>query len=168
MPKVAKRKSNGKHPPTAASNYRIPYEDAVAEGKEIIKTMDSQQMRLGELQLRLGELADRVDKTKYRDRTVATLEKAIGYQTCTLKECLPRVGGRGKKSPGAFLCGEARLAGPPEARSNRKRELEHNEKRSRSTHARMETRTGRETELEPAEVRARAVAAQGCYLRQRY
>jgi hypothetical protein len=42
-------------------------------------------MRLGELQMRLGELADRVEETIYRDRTLAELAKAIGYELCTLK-----------------------------------------------------------------------------------
>jgi hypothetical protein len=41
-----KQKSNGQHPPTAASNYRIPYDEAVAEGKKIIKAMDDHQLRL--------------------------------------------------------------------------------------------------------------------------
>ena len=60
------KRSNGK----AASNYRIPFDEAVAECKKIIEAIANHQLGLDELQMRLGELADRVDDTKYRDRTL--------------------------------------------------------------------------------------------------
>ena len=112
-----KQKPNGRQVPTATSNYRIPYEDAVAEGKDIIKKMDDHQMRLGELQTRLGELADRIDQTKYRDRTLAKFAKAIGYQACTLKRhrsVYRAWEGAGKKAPGLSYAVRRELQNHPE------------------------------------------------------
>jgi hypothetical protein len=95
-----KQKPNGQQATTPPSNNCIPYEDAVVEAKRIIKTMDDQQMRLGELQMRLGELANRVE-TKYRDRTLAKFAKEIGYPACTLKRHLSVYRAwDGKKAPG--------------------------------------------------------------------
>ena len=84
-----KQKSNGLRAPTkAASSARndrlIPYDAAVAEGKEIIKTMDREQRGH---QMRLGELADKVEKI-YADRTVAKFGKAIGRSGCTVQRYL--------------------------------------------------------------------------------
>jgi hypothetical protein len=72
---------------------RIPYEEAVDEGKDIVTKMDGEQRRY---QMRLGELADKVE-TKYADRTVAKFAKEIGVATCTLKRYLSRLQGVGWK-----------------------------------------------------------------------
>ena len=65
----------------SAPNARISYDDAVTEGRKIIKKMDGEQRRL---QMRLGELAARVER-KYGDRTLAKFAKEIGVAACTLE-----------------------------------------------------------------------------------
>jgi hypothetical protein len=113
-----KQKRNGHHAPKAASNYRIPFDEAVADCKKIIEAMANHQIRLGELQMRLGELADRVDETKYRNRTLAELAKAIGYELCTLKRHLSVYRawgeGAGKKAPGLSYAVKRALQNHPE------------------------------------------------------
>jgi hypothetical protein len=104
LTKPAKRKPNGQQPSTAVTgsahnDRRIPYEEAVAEGKDIITRMDGEQRRH---QMRLGELAARVE-TKYADRTVAKLAKEIGVSDCTLKRYLSVYrawDGKGIEAPG--------------------------------------------------------------------
>jgi hypothetical protein len=95
-----KQKSNGRRAPTATGNdLLIPYEEAVAEGKDIIKKMDDEQRRH---QMRLGELADRVE-TKYGDRTLAKFAKEIGISACTLQRYLSVYrawAGKGIEAPG--------------------------------------------------------------------
>jgi hypothetical protein len=98
-----KEKPNGQHaPPAAGNNSRIPYDEAVAEDRDIIaniEKMDGEQRRH---QMRLGYLADRVE-TKYRDHTVAKFAQAIGVGACTLKRYLSVYrawDGMGKEAPG--------------------------------------------------------------------
>jgi hypothetical protein len=65
----------------------------------------------------LGELADRVDKAKYRDRTLAKLAKAIGYELCTLKRhrsVYRAWEGAGKKAPGLSYAVKRELQDHPE------------------------------------------------------
>jgi hypothetical protein len=93
-----KQKPNGQHPPTAAGNNSRIYEDAVAEGKNIIKKMAGEQRAY---QLRLGELAHKVETT-YGGRT-SKFAKAIGVEPCTLKRYLSVYrawDGAGKVAPG--------------------------------------------------------------------
>src|SRR5262245_55893640 len=76
-----KQKLNGKASTKAAANARndrpIPYDEVVAEYKEIIKNQRRDQMRQ-------GELADKVE-LKYGDRTLAKLAKDLGVSRCTLE-----------------------------------------------------------------------------------
>jgi hypothetical protein len=107
------KQSNGK----AASNYRIPFDEAVAECKKIIEAIANHQLGLDELQQRLGELADRVDDTEHGDRTHAMLAKAAGYQVCTLKRHLSAYRaweGAGKKAPGLSYAVKRALQNHPE------------------------------------------------------
>jgi hypothetical protein len=69
-------------PSAAASGPvgRIKYDDAVAEGKEIIAKIEVAELG----QLRLGELAAKVE-TIYRDRTLANFAKELGISKCTLE-----------------------------------------------------------------------------------
>lgn len=71
---------------TSASTDTIPYDQAVAEGKEIVAKIEAAKRGLEVAergQLRLGELAAKVE-TKYKDRTLAKFAKAIGVAPCTL------------------------------------------------------------------------------------
>jgi hypothetical protein len=75
--------ANKKPAPSAAASGPvgcIKYDDAVAEGKEIIANIEAAQRD----QLRLGELAHEVH-TKYGDRTLANFAKEIGISKCTLE-----------------------------------------------------------------------------------
>jgi hypothetical protein len=66
----------------AANNFIIPYDEAVTEGRALIKEKDGVERRV---QIRLGELAERLDKKgKYSDRVVARFAKAIGLSSCTV------------------------------------------------------------------------------------
>jgi hypothetical protein len=68
------------HPKINGGDH-ISYDDAVTEGRNIIRKMEGEQRRS---QMRLGELAARIEP-KYRDRTVAKFAKAINVSDCTLK-----------------------------------------------------------------------------------
>jgi hypothetical protein len=58
----------------------IPFDQAVAEGKEIVaKIADAERG-----QLRLGELADKVTHPDLGDRTIANFAKEIGIEKSTL------------------------------------------------------------------------------------
>jgi hypothetical protein len=100
---LGKRKHNGVQASAAADSDRnarpIPYDEAVTEGKDIIKKMDGEQRRH---QMRLGELAERVERIN-GDRTVAKFAKAIGIASCTLHRYLAvyrKWDGDGKVAPG--------------------------------------------------------------------
>jgi hypothetical protein len=58
----------------------IPFDEAVAEGKKLMKEKDTSERHC---QLSLGKLVAHI-KTEYRDRTMAKFAKEIGIATCTL------------------------------------------------------------------------------------
>jgi hypothetical protein len=68
----------------AREKFDMKYDDAVAEGKEIIAKLEAVERDQGDQQLRLGELAHKVD-TKYREQTLAKFAKDIGTVKCTLE-----------------------------------------------------------------------------------
>jgi hypothetical protein len=73
-----KRKQNKAQTTDSNSSANtIPYDQAVAEGKDIVA-----EEKRG--QLRLGQLAHNVEK-KYGDRTLAKFAKEIGISPCTLE-----------------------------------------------------------------------------------
>jgi hypothetical protein len=67
----------------STSVERIPWNDAVPEGKEIVAKIVAAERDIERYQWRLGELAAKVE-TKYDDRTLAKFAKEIGIETSTL------------------------------------------------------------------------------------
>ena len=78
MPVAHKSKKNGSADTTALTD-KIPFDDAVSEGKEIVAQIEVAERG----QLRLGELADRLEP-RYKDRTLAKFAAEIGVAKCTL------------------------------------------------------------------------------------
>ena len=78
MPVAHKSKKNGSADTTALTD-KIPFDDAVREGKEILAKIEDAECG----QLRLGELADKLEP-RYKDRTLAKFAAEIGVAKCTL------------------------------------------------------------------------------------
>jgi hypothetical protein len=75
---------------TNNNNIIIPFDEAVAEGKDIVAKLGELDGEQTQLQLRLGELADKAtteakeEKKNYGCRTLAKFAEAIGMVPCTL------------------------------------------------------------------------------------
>jgi hypothetical protein len=90
-----KPKPNGQHSPND-----IPYADAVKEGRALRKERDDAERRT---KLRLGELAARVERKTYGDRTLAKFAEEIGVRHCVLERyqsVWKAWDGQGKAAPG--------------------------------------------------------------------
>jgi hypothetical protein len=76
MPAVTKKNGAAKTPPVIET---IPYDDGVAECKEIVLKIEDAERG----QLRIGEVADNLE-LEYGDRTIAKFAAAIGIAKCTV------------------------------------------------------------------------------------
>ena len=77
---MAKSKQKNGSAETSAPSDSINFDEAVAEGKDIIAKIEEAERG----QLRLGELADQLE-TQYGDRTLAKYAEALDIAPCTLK-----------------------------------------------------------------------------------
>ena len=120
---------------SALPTETIPYDDAVAEGKEIVAKVEAAERGW----LRLGELADQIEP-KYKDRTQAKLAAEIGVAKCTLDRYRTVYRSwEGKLAPGpnlSLICGAQGASDASGARANNSRESKHYETRSARQDAR--------------------------------